>query len=282
MTPKKILATLSTLAVGALLVGCGATGVDGTAAAGTATASSTTASTTTAATTVDGAALTVDTARAANATPDAADTSWDQASATVVTLSGSTATVDGAGVTVDGNTVTITAGGTYVLTGSLDGQVVVNSASDDEVKLVLADAEITSDTGPAITFADAGEAVVVLADGTSNALTDASSYADTSEEAANAALYSKADLTIGGDGSLTVTGRSLDGIASADGLVISGGTIDVAGSHEALEGSLIIIDDGDIELHSADDGVNAASSDDSTATDGQPGGESYNADIRYE
>ena len=46
----------------------------------------------------------------------------------------------------------------------------------------------------------------------------------------------------------------------------------MAGSNEALEGSLIVIDDGDVELHSADDGVNAASSDDSASTDGQPGG----------
>ena len=45
----------------------------------------------------------------------------------------------------------------------------------------------------------------------------------------------------------------------------------MAGSNEAMEGSLIIIDDGDIELHSADDGVNAATSDDSTSTDGQGG-----------
>jgi len=56
-------------------------------------------------------------------------------------------------------------------------------------------------------------------------------------------------------------------------VLISGGTVDVAGSNEAVEGSRIVIDDGAIELHSADDGVNAASSDDSAATDGQPGGE---------
>ncbi len=242
-------------------MGCGATGVESTAAAGTTSASTTTSTTTTTATTADGAALTVETARAANATPDAADVAWDEASATTITLSGSTATVDGEGVTVDGNTVTITAGGTYLLTGSLDGQVVVNSASDDEVKLVLSGAEITSDTGPAITVADAGEAVVVLADGTSNALTDASSYADTSEEAPNAALYSKADLTIGGEGSLTVTGRSLDGIASADGLVIVGGDIQVTAAddgirgkdHLAITGGALTVEAGGDALKSTND-----------------------------
>ncbi|MHA6523629.1 carbohydrate-binding domain-containing protein [Tessaracoccus sp. G1721] len=265
MNPKKLLATLSSLAVGALLVGCGANGVESTAAAGTAASSTgtdiATNSTTTTATTVDGAALTVDSARASNATPDAADVTWDASSATTITLSGSTATADGEGVTIDGNTVTITAGGTFVLTGSLNGQVVVDSASDDEVKLVLSDAQITSDTGPAITFADAGEAVVVLADGTSNALTDAASYADTSEEAANAALYSKADLTIGGEGSLSVTGRSLDGIASADGLVIVGGDIQVTAAddgirgkdHLAITGGTLTVEAGGDALKSTND-----------------------------
>ena len=38
-----------------------------------------------------------------------------------------------------------------------------------------------------------------------------------------------------------------------------------------MECSLIIIDDGDIEMHSADDGINAASSDDSAVTDGEAG-----------
>ncbi|HJE51574.1 MAG TPA: carbohydrate-binding domain-containing protein [Tessaracoccus flavescens] len=178
-----------------------------------------------------------------------------------MTLSGSTATVDGAGVTVDGDTVTVTAGGTYVLTGSLDGQVVVDSASDDEVKLVLSGAAITSGTGPALTFADAGEAVVVLADGTSNSLTDAATYSDTSDEAPSAALYSTADLTIGGEGALSVTGNNLDGIAGTDGLVISGGTIDVTAvddgirgkDHLAITGGTVTVEAGGDALKSTND-----------------------------
>lgn len=273
------------------------------------------------------------------------DTSYDEKDATTIRLTGSSAESDSDAVTVDDGTVTIGAAGTYVLTGELTGQVVVDSAGDGVARLVLDDATITSETTAAIDVVDATSVVVVLADGSTNALADAATYDDTSEDAPTGALYSTADLTIGGTGSLTVTGNSNNGIVGKDGLVITGGaidvtaiddgilgkdylvltdgtvtvdavgdtftsdntedagsgfvlieggeltvtsqddgikgvqvlikggTVDIAGSTEALEGSLIVIDGGDIELHSADDGVNAASSDDSAATDGQPGGE---------
>lgn len=225
----RILASIAALATAAVLAGCSVTGV--------ATSTTTSGTTTTATTaTVLSVGATVTEARAANATPDAADTVWSATGATTITLSGSSATVSGDGATVSDDTVTITAGGTYVLSGTLTGQVVINSSSDEEVKVVLNGATITSSTGSAIAFTDAGEAVVVLADGTTNKLTDAASYADTSDEAPNAALWSAADLTIGGAGNLKVTGQFNDGIASKDGLVISGGTITVNATDDGIRG----------------------------------------------
>ena len=67
------------------------------------------------------------------------------------------------------------------------------------------------------------KAVVILAEGTENYLTDGSSYSFSSsdEDEPNAALFSKDDLTINGDGSLTVEGNYRDGIASKDDLKIT-------------------------------------------------------------
>ena len=326
--------TLATL----LLAGCGASVASDTT---TSTPSSSSSSSTSTVATSD--ATTVDDALADDVAVETGDTTYDEADATAITLSGTSATSDSDAVTVADGTVTISAAGTYVLTGDLTGQVVVDSAGDGVVRLVLDDASITSATSAAIDVVDAASVVVVLADGSDNSLADAATYDDTSEDAPTGALYSTADLTIGGTGSLTVTGNSNNGIVGKDGLVITGGTldvtsvddgilgkdylvltdgtvtvdavgdafksdntedagagfvlveggdltvtsqddgikgvqvlvaggtIDVAGSNEAMEGSLIIIDDGDVELHSADDGVNVATSDDGTATDGQPG-----------
>ena len=62
---------------------------------------------------------------------------------------------------------------------------------------------------------------MVLAEGTTNTLADGSAYADTSEDAATAALFSSDTLTITGTGSLNVTGSYNDGISSKNGLVIT-------------------------------------------------------------
>jgi hypothetical protein len=331
--PRLRQAVAGTLAA-ALLAGCGAS-----------VASDSPSTSSSASTVVATDATTVEDALDDDVAVETGDTAYDEADAATITLSGSSAESESDAVTVDDGTVTISAAGTYVLSGDLTGQVVVDSAGDGVVRLVLDDATITSETTAAIDVVDAESVVVVLADGSSNELADAATYDDTSEDAPTGTLYSTADLTIGGTGSLTVTGRSNNGIVGKDGLVITGGTIDVtsvddgilgkdylvltdgtvtvdavgdavksdntedagagfvlieggelavtsqddgikgvqvlvtggtvdvAGSTEALEGSLIIVDGGDLELHSADDGVNAASSDDSAATDGRPGGE---------
>jgi hypothetical protein len=131
-------------------------------------------------------------------------------------------------ITLGSGDVQITEPGTYVFSGTLsDGQVVVDSAAEGKVRIVLSNASIINADGAAIDVRAADEVVIVLADGTSNSLTDGKGYDTSAEDAANAALFSMADLTIGGTGSLTVTGNTNDGISSKDGLVILGGTVTV-------------------------------------------------------
>jgi len=325
----------------ALLAGCGAAVTSDSDSGSTTTGVQVAAST--------GSPTTVEEALAGDIDVEAGDTSYDESEVIDITLDGDTATSDSDVVTVDGDTVTITAAGTYRLSGSLDGQVVVDSSGDGAVRLILDDADIRSDSSAAIAVTDAESVVVVLADGSSNSVADASSYDDTSEDAATGALWSTADLTIGGTGSLTVTGNSNDSIVGKDGLVISGGTIavasvddgvrgkdyvaitggdltvdatgdaiksdnetdagtgfvlveggtitvtseddgikgtqqvlvsggtiDVAESMEAMEGSTVIIDGGDLTLHSADDGLNVSGG--SSSGDSAQGGGDMSAD----
>ena len=189
-----------------------------------------------------------------NVEVETGDTSYDEADATAITLSGSGADSDSDAVTVEDGTVTISAAGTYVLSGELTGQVVVDSAGDGVVRLVLDDATITSETTAAIDVVDAQSVVVVLADGSTNALADAATYADTSEDAPTGTLYSTADLTIGGTGSLTVTGNSNNGIVGKDGLVITGGTIDVTSVDDGILGKdYLVLTDGTVTVDAVGD-----------------------------
>ncbi|MFC8666589.1 carbohydrate-binding domain-containing protein [Streptomyces sp. NPDC057199] len=191
------------------------------------------------------------------------DAEWAESDAVTVRLDGDSASVDGDGdgVTVKESTVTITAGGTYRVSGTLsDGQIVVN-APDQDVKLVLDGAEISHSSGAAIDVTEADEAVVILADGSENTLGDADSYADDVE--ANAALHSAADLTVTGDGKLTVRGNGNDGIASTDGLVIASGTIVVDAVDDGIRGKdYLIVEGGSVTVTAGGDGLKADNSED--------------------
>jgi len=188
---------------------------------------------------------------------------WNASTATQITLTGSTAAISGSGASISGGTVTITQAGTYVVSGTLSkGQILVNAAKDDLVRLVLNGVDITADTNAAICAAQANKLVLILADGSTNIVadTDSYTYADIEKEEPNAAIFSKCDLSINGTGSLTVIGSFNHGIATKDDLVIAGGNITVTAVNCAIRGKdSITILDGTFDLLSRDgDGLKAA------------------------
>jgi len=185
----------------------------------------------------------------------AADYTYDASSATTIALNGTSVTVSGDGATAAGSIVTVSAPGTYVLSGTLDdGQVIVNSPTDGAVKLVLSGASITSSTDSGIRVDEGDRTVLILASGTANTVTDGASYPANAEQ--NAAVWSDDDLSIGGTGSLTVTGRFEDGITSKDGLVIRDGTITVAAPDEGIRGKdYLVVRGGVLDVTAGGDGL---------------------------
>jgi hypothetical protein len=187
------------------------------------------------------------------------DYSWDVAKIIPITLNGSSIAVNGTGVTVDGSRATIYAAGTYSLSGELDdGQIIVQATSADMVRLILNGVKITSSTNAPIDIEKAQKAIIVLAEGTTNTLTDAASYvfpdADTDEP--NAALYSKVDLTIYGQGSLNVNGNFNDAIASKDGLIIASGKLNVTAVDDGIRGKdYLVVKGGTITVEAKGDGL---------------------------
>ena len=159
------------------------------------------------------------------------DTSYDESTASKIDLSGSSVNVSGDGVTVSDSTVTITKSGTYVISGQSDGvQIKVEADKSADVHLVLKGATITN-TNAAISATSAGHVYLTLAEGTTNSLSDSSSNSD---DKANAALFSKVDLTINGSGTLTVDGKKNNGIKANDTLHITGGTYNIIAVGDAF------------------------------------------------
>ena len=193
---------------------------------------------------------------------DSDDLTWDAATEVAISLAdgGSKVTSSSStGVAVDGDTVTISAAGTYRLSGSLsDGRIVVAAGEEDTVRIILDGVELGNSSGSPFVVQSADEAIVYLEDGSTNTLTDAASYADQGEEAPNAALYSMADLTIAGTGSLAVNGKSNDGIVSKDGLVMAAGKVTVEAVDDGIRGKdYTVLLDGAYQVTAGGDGVKA-------------------------
>ncbi|GAA3292747.1 carbohydrate-binding domain-containing protein [Arthrobacter citreus] len=192
---------------------------------------------------------------------DADDLTWDTDQEIRVDL-GSDSTADG--VSVNGETVTITAAGTYRLSGShADGQVVVAAGEEDVVRVILDGVNLASSSGSPFVAASANEVILYLEEGTSNTLSDAGAYADTADDAPNAALYSTVDLTIAGTGALNVTGNAFDGIVSKDGLVLAAGDVTVNAVDEGIKGKdYLVLAGGRYNVTAGDDGVKSTNDED--------------------
>lgn len=261
----KIRYSLACLALVAGLVGCSATGLTSSSVGSAATSQSTTTSTTStgsASTSSEQLNAMLSANQASHYSTE--DSAYDESSVVDITLSGSSATASDSGVNVSGSTVTVTAAGTYRLSGSLAGQIVVNAGGAD-VKLILNGVELTNTTASPVVITTADEVTIILADGSANTVTDTSTYADSSEDAPSSAIDSASDLSIAGTGSLTVTGNHNDAINSADGLVIAGGTITVKAVDDGIRGKdYVIISDGTVTIEATGDGIK---SDNETDTD---------------
>ncbi|MBN1173358.1 MAG: carbohydrate-binding domain-containing protein [Micromonosporaceae bacterium] len=194
---------------------------------------------------------------------------WNTADVVSIILEGASASSTAAeGVAISGAVVTITAAGTYRLTGTLtDGQVLVSSEEDGIVRLILDGASIANSTTAALQIDEADKAMIVLVEGSRNTLSDASTYVypDAETDEPNAALFSKADLTITGTGSLTVKGNAYDGIASKDGLIIDVGEIAVTAVDDGIRGKdYLVVNGGDLTVTAGGDGLTSTNDSDET------------------
>lgn len=121
--------------------------------------------------------------------------------------------------------------GTYTLSGTLKYTVYVKG--DSKITLNLNGATIKSKTDSAIANIDTNELIINLNKGTNNTLSDG-----IVESEHDGCIFSYGKITIEGTGNLTVYGNQVDG----EGI--------------ATKNSKITINDGNIKIYSADDGIN--------------------------
>lgn len=178
-----------------------------------------------------------------------------------ITLSPDGSTSTDASVRIDGQTVTIIQAGTYQIAGTLDdGALIVESAENAKITLVLGGVNIKNSIGAAIQISTADDVTIELSEGTTNVLQSGEEVdiatATESEEASGGALQSKADLKIKGKGSLTVLGYLNNGIHCTKDLKIKNGNISVTALGHGIKGkNSVTVSGGTVTVTSGKDGI---------------------------
>ncbi len=181
-------------------------------------------------------------------------TDYDSAKCTVIDLAKSSS-----------STVTLTDEGTYVLSGTLDGTVIVDAKSTDKLHLILDGVSVHSEGSAALYIKSADKVVITLALGSENSLSSGDSYVAIDDSNIDGAIFSRDDLTVNGTGSLTVTAPAGHGIVCKDDLVLTGGKITInSASHGIDANDSMRIASTSVTIDSGKDGVHVENTDDAT------------------
>lgn len=171
--------------------------------------------------------------------------------------------IEGSGAEVTSEGITITEEGEYILTGTYKNkQITVEAADDAKVRLILKDAVIDNEKGAAIYVKSADKVFITLAEGTVNTVSGVTQTISVDEET-DAAIYSKSDLTVNGEGSLSIKCSDGKGIVSKDDLKITSGNINIEASDHALSGKdSVRIAGGTFKLKTGEDGIHSGNDED--------------------
>lgn len=159
--------------------------------------------------------------------------------------------------------IKITAEGTYIVTGK-HSQITVSAPDTAKIKIVLKNAAIENSTGPAIYINSADKVFITACEGTENTVSDSSEYSsEYGESNVDAAIFSRADLTLNGRGGLTVKGNLKCGIASKDDLVICGLKLTVTSVGRGIEGKdCVKCSDASVTVNAGGDGIKSTNAED--------------------
>ena len=170
---------------------------------------------------------------------------------------GTETTIEGQGAEVSNNKVTITKAGTYSVSGKVeDGQIIVDAGKEDKVYLILNGADINCSNSAPIYVKNAKKAIISLAEGTENNITDGETYVFEDES-------SNDDLKIQ-SGNIIVNAKN-NGIKGKDCINVTDGNITINSKGDGMKADnttddskgYIYIEGGKININSEQDGIQA-------------------------
>ncbi|MCP9764583.1 carbohydrate-binding domain-containing protein [Lacihabitans soyangensis] len=184
------------------------------------------------------------------------DYKWEANVEKLIILKDNSAEIVGSGVDFSQGNLKISAPGTYRISGKLsNGQIIVQSAGNDIVRLILNGVEVHSDKGSSLFIDKAERVLIFLEKGTVNNFSDNENYLLT-QDGQNATIYSQTFTIVDGEGVLNVKSNFEDGLSSKDGLLIRNGKIKVDAKDEAIRGKdFVVIRGGEFDLIAGGDAL---------------------------
>ena len=189
----------------------------------------------------------------ANDLNDAPDTD----SSTIIELNGNIANVKGNGAYFANNCLHIVYAGTYVLSGQLDGNIVVKADGDDKIWLVFDGLSINCDSDAGLRIEQADKVFINLKEGSINTISCGKNYDSALvKDGVDGALFSRNDLTINGSGTLNINAEYKHGIVCNDTLKITNGNINVNAAEDGIHvNDELKMKQASLTVSAGDDGI---------------------------
>lgn len=154
--------------------------------------------------------------------------------------------------------------GCYVVSGNEVRQIIVRAGETDKVQIVLDQAVIQNDSGPCVLISSADKVFITAKAGTENLISDGKGYTlSENGSTVDGAIFSKADLTLNGDGMLKVVANNKHGIVSKDDLIIASLNLSVTSKNVGLNGKdCVKIKDAVLHVTGGSDAIRSDNADD--------------------
>lgn len=182
---------------------------------------------------------------------------------TIITLEGTSAAFDNPYVQLKDNVLAISGEGTYVLTGSSDGlQITVSLPKGQTARLILRNADLCCDFGPAL-YVQSNGVTLVADDGTENRISDTDARNAGEVGLLNAVIAATDSLSLAGSGSMEIISHMGNGIYCKDYLTLEQCTLTVRSANDGLRANDgVEILSGSIAITASGDGIQTSNSKD--------------------
>jgi hypothetical protein len=186
---------------------------------------------------------------------------WDRNLSTNISGINNNLSIKGKGAYETDSSIIIDKQGSYLLTGTINKQIIVDVPKDDYVNLIIENLKLKSSYNSPIFIKKSKATCIIVSDNSNNSIVDPKSYINSE---ISACIYSKSDLLINGNGKLSITANYKDGIVSKDGLLINSVNLTISSKDEGIIGKdYLKIYGGNYTINSDGDAIRSENTKDS-------------------